>query len=158
MSVAVPHQLCTFCGRQEDRIVRLIAGPGVRVCGDCGELCSEILEDAGTSSRTWSGYERLFNGMDTLRPLTAQEEVDLAKRIERGDLDAKQKMVQSNLRLVISIAKNYRDQGLPLLDLIMEGTLGLVRATERFDYRKGVKFATYAAPWIRQGIDHALAR
>ena len=106
---------------------------------------------------TTDALQLFLKGVGKVRLLSAPEEVELAKRIWCGDLDAKQKMVESNLRLVVSIAKNYRNQGLPFLDLIQEGTLGLVRAAEKFDYRKGFKFSTYATWWIRQAIARALA-
>jgi RNA polymerase primary sigma factor len=89
--------------------------------------------------------------------LTAAEEVALAKRIERGDLIAKREMIESNLRLVVSIAKGYRGLGVPFLDLIQEGTLGLNRAVEKFDWRRGFKFSTYATWWIRQSVQRAVA-
>jgi RNA polymerase primary sigma factor len=110
-----------------------------------------------TADFTADSLQLLMKGIGKARLLTAEGEVELARRIERGDFDAKQKMIESNLRLVVSIAKNYRNQGLPFLDLIQEGTLGLVRAAEKFDYRKGFKFSTYATWWIRQAIARALA-
>jgi len=89
--------------------------------------------------------------------LNAAEEVQLAKQIERGDLIAKRRMIESNLRLVVSIAKGYRGLGVPFLDLIQEGTLGLNRAVEKFDWRRGFKFSTYATWWIRQSVQRAVA-
>jgi RNA polymerase primary sigma factor len=101
---------------------------------------------------------RLYLGSIGRVPLlTAEEEVSLAKRIERGDIAAKQHMVEANLRLVVSIAKGYIGRGLTFLDLIQEGSLGLIRAVEKFDYRRGYKFSTYATWWIRQAVTRSIA-
>src|SRR6187549_2393029 len=106
---------------------------------------------------TLDSLQQFLDGIAKTPLLTAAEEIYLAKRIERGDLVAKDHMTRANLRLVVSIAKRYRNQGLPFLDLIQEGTIGLVRAVEKFDYRKGYKFSTYATWWIRQAISRAIA-
>jgi RNA polymerase primary sigma factor len=106
---------------------------------------------------TVDSLQLFLDGIAKTRLLTASEELELAKRIERGDLDAKDRMTQANLRLVVSIAKRYRNQGLDFMELIQEGSIGLVRAVEKFDYRKGFKFSTYATWWIRQAISRALA-
>jgi RNA polymerase primary sigma factor len=108
----------------------------------------------GTST---DALQLFFNGIAKVELLTAAQEVALAKRIERGDDRAKREMIEANLRLVVSIAKHYRNRGLPFLDLIQEGSIGLVRAVEKFDHRRGFKFSTYATWWIRQAIARALA-
>ena len=101
---------------------------------------------------------RLYlRAIGTVELLTAEQEVELAKRIERGDMLAKRHMVEANLRLVVSIAKGYLGRGLSFLDLIQEGSLGLIRGVEKFDYRRGYKFSTYATWWIRQAVTRALA-
>jgi RNA polymerase primary sigma factor len=109
------------------------------------------------SARTESGLELFLAEIGRHRLLSAAEEVRLAKRVERGDLAAKKQMVNANLRLVVSIAKRYRGRGVPFLDLIQEGTLGLNRAVEKFDWRLGYKFSTYAHWWIRQAVERAIA-
>jgi RNA polymerase primary sigma factor len=114
-------------------------------------------ETALTPDPTLDSLQLLLDGIAKTRLLTAEEEVALAKRIERGDLAAKERMIEANLRLVVSIAKRYRNQGLPFLDLIQEGSIGLVRAVEKFDWRRGYKFSTYATWWIRQAISRAIA-
>ena len=115
-----------------------------------------VLEDE-TREVSTDSLQLFLKDIGRVELLTAAQEVELAKRIERGDHGAKQQMVEANLRLVVSIAKKYRNQGLPFLDLIQEGTIGLVRAAEKFDYRKGFKFSTYATWWIRQAVARALA-
>jgi RNA polymerase primary sigma factor len=113
--------------------------------------------DVNTREFSTDALQLFLKDIGKVDLLTAAQEVELAKKIERGDHRAKQQMVEANLRLVVSIAKKYRNQGLPFLDLIQEGTIGLVRAAEKFDYRKGFKFSTYATWWIRQAVARALA-
>ena len=140
----------------------------VGVYGVVGGLDTEIDADADDEEEdadavvevrelTTDSLQLFFKDIGRVRLLTAAQEVELAKRIERGDDRAKRQMIEANLRLVVSIAKRYRNQGLPFLDLIQEGTIGLVRAVEKFDYRKGFKFSTYATWWIRQAVARALA-
>src|SRR5436190_1996349 len=112
---------------------------------------------ARVSQRMADGLQAFLSDIGKVDLLTAAQEVELAKRIERGDHAAKQEMIEANLRLVVSIAKRYRNQGLPFLDLIQEGSIGLGRAAEKFDHRKGFKFSTYATWWIRQGVARGLA-
>ena len=121
------------------------------------EAVEEPILEEETREVSTDSLQLFLKDIGRVELLTAAQEVELAKRIERGDHLAKQEMVEANLRLVVSIAKKYRNQGLPFLDLIQEGTIGLVRAAEKFDYRKGFKFSTYATWWIRQAVARALA-
>jgi RNA polymerase primary sigma factor len=106
---------------------------------------------------TTDALQLFMNEIGRYPLLTKEQEVELAKRVERGDLEAKEQMINSNLRLVVSIAKRYQGHGLSLLDLIQEGIIGLIRAVEKFDWRKGFKFSTYATWWIRQAVQRGVA-
>ena len=111
----------------------------------------------GTGLYTTDSFQMFLNEAGRYPLLTAAEEVELAKRIEKGDMIAKERMINCNLRLVVSIAKRYQTQGITLGDLVQEGVLGLIRAAEKFDWRKGFKFSTYATWWIRQAITRGIA-
>jgi len=134
-----------------------IEATGIDVRDDCGQDAEpQSYRNPELAEQTTDALQLFFNEVRRHPLLTKEEEVELAKGVERGDLEAKERMINSNLRLVVSNARRYMRQDLNLLDLIQEGILGLIRATEKFDYRKGYKFSTYATFWIRQAIQRAL--
>jgi RNA polymerase primary sigma factor len=132
---------------------------GIDLGDDCGRPGVEptTFRNGELAAATTDALQLFLNEIRRYPLLTAEEEVELSKRIEQGDLAAKERMINSNLRLVVSIAKKYQGQELSLLDLIQEGIFGLIRASEKFDWRKGYKFSTYATFWIRQAIQRGLA-
>jgi RNA polymerase primary sigma factor len=142
-----------------DVLEAYIESHGIELSDDCGRSTVEptTFRNGELAAATTDALQLFLNEIRRYPLLTAAEEVELAKRIEQGDLEAKERMINSNLRLVVSIAKKYQGQELSLLDLIQEGIFGLIRAAEKFDWRKGYKFSTYATFWIRQAIQRGLA-
>ena len=142
-----------------DGLETYLEGRGIDITDDCGREGVEptSFRNGELASATTDALQLFLNEIRRYPLLTAGEEVELAKRIEQGDLEAKERMINSNLRLVVSIAKKYQGQELSLLDLIQEGIFGLIRAAEKFDWRKGYKFSTYATFWVRQAIQRGLA-
>jgi RNA polymerase primary sigma factor len=140
-----------------DNLYSEIESRGLSIEDDCGRRADRTVYVNGELTSATADTLRMFlNEIGRYPLLTAQQEVELAKRIEKGDKAAKDQMINSNLRLVVSIAKRYHGQSLTLLDLIQEGIIGLIRAVEKFDWRRGFKFSTYATWWIRQAIGRAL--
>ena len=153
-------QALDLLGDDVDQIEELLESRGIEVSDDCGKpgvAPATPFRNGELAAATTDALQLFLNEIRRYPLLTAAEEIDLAKRIEQGDLDAKERMINSNLRLVVSIAKKYQGQELSLLDLIQEGIFGLIRAAEKFDWRKGYKFSTYATFWIRQAIQRGLA-
>jgi RNA polymerase primary sigma factor len=136
----------------------LLHDRGIEVRDDCGRTTeSTSYVDDDLAGQTTDALALFMREVRRYPLLTREEEVELAQRIEQGDPEARERMINSNLRLVVSNARRYEGLGLPLLDLIQEGILGLIRAVEKFDYRRGFKFSTYAVLWIRESIQRALA-
>jgi RNA polymerase primary sigma factor len=142
-----------------DALEAHLESQGVEITDDCGRGGVEptVFRNGELAAATTDALQLFLNEIRRYSLLTADQEVELSKRIEQGDLEAKERMINSNLRLVVSIAKKYQGQELSLLDLIQEGIFGLIRAAEKFDWRKGYKFSTYATFWIRQAIQRGLA-
>jgi len=142
-----------------DALESHLESQGIDITDDCGRAGVEptTFRNGELAAATTDALQLFLNEIRRYPLLTAQEEVEISKRIEQGDLEAKERMINSNLRLVVSIAKKYQGQELSLLDLIQEGIFGLIRASEKFDWRKGYKFSTYATFWIRQAIQRGLA-
>jgi len=136
-----------------------IEGRGIELTDDCGlpEIQESAYVNSEVAAMTTDSLQLFLNEAGRYPLLTAAEEVELAKAIESDDKRAKDRMVNSNLRLVVSIAKKYQGHGLPLIDLIQEGIIGLIRAVEKFDWRRGYKFSTYATWWIRQAVQRGVA-
>jgi RNA polymerase primary sigma factor len=160
-ALAVEHDLTEIevedLMRELERIGVEIAQPLEVPAVESVELAEKVAVEVPELSGAADSLQLFLADVGKHRLLTAADEVALAKRIERGDLVAKRRMIESNLRLVVSIAKGYRGLGVPFLDLIQEGTLGLNRAVEKFDWRRGYKFSTYATWWIRQSVQRAVA-
>ena len=131
---------------------------GITMRDDCGreQAPAAPVDDAALAHVTTDTLQLFLNEIGRHRLLTPDEEIELARRIERGDLVAKERMINANLRLVVSIAKKYQGSELTLLDLIQEGILGLIRAVEKFDWRRGYRFSTYATWWIRQAVERGM--
>jgi RNA polymerase primary sigma factor len=143
-----------------DALHERIDARGIDLTDDCGRgdaVTRTEFKPEELATSTTDALQLFLNEIRRYPLLTAAEEIELAKRIEKGDMAAKERMINSNLRLVVSIAKKYQGQDLPLLDLIQEGIFGLIRAAEKFDWRKGYKFSTYATFWIRQAIQRGIA-
>jgi len=156
------EQLADFHAHLQEAGIDLVAGDErpaglIDIAGDGAQPAPKKAQIDLTVEPSLDSLRLYLRSIGRVDLLSADQEVFLARRIERGDMEAKQQMIEANLRLVVSIAKGYLGRGLSFLDLIQEGSLGLIRAVEKFDYRRGYKFSTYATWWIRQAVTRAIA-